>query len=34
MGVFPPNQPTPDDALPLPELERALAELLTTPERN
>ena len=33
IGVFPPNQPTPDDALSLPDLERALTELLT-PERN
>lgn len=33
IGVFPPNQPAPEDALPLPEVERVLTELLA-PERN
>jgi hypothetical protein len=33
LGVFPPNQPTPAGALPLAEVERALAELLVV-ERN
>ena len=33
LGVFPPNQPTPAGALPLAEVERALAELLLV-ERN
>jgi hypothetical protein len=33
IGVFPPNQPTPEDALPLEEIESVVAELLT-PERN
>ncbi|HEY7313504.1 MAG TPA: hypothetical protein VH643_29405 [Gemmataceae bacterium] len=33
LGVFPPNQPTPADALPLVEVERVLMELQTT-ERN
>jgi hypothetical protein len=33
LGVFPPNQPTPVDALPLAEVERVLMELQTT-ERN
>ena len=33
VGVFPPSQPAPENALPLEEVERVLAELLT-PERN
>jgi hypothetical protein len=33
IGVFPPNQPAPSGALPLAEVERALAELLLV-ERN
>jgi hypothetical protein len=33
IGVFPPNQPTPANVLPLEEIERALAELLAS-ERN
>jgi hypothetical protein len=33
LGVFPPNQPPPASALPLPEVDRALTELLA-PERN
>jgi hypothetical protein len=33
VGVFPPTQPPPLNALPLPEVERVLAELLTS-ERN
>jgi len=33
LGVFPPNQPTPANALPLSEIERVLLELQTT-ERN
>jgi hypothetical protein len=33
IGVFPPNQPAPEEALPLEHVERILAELLT-PERN
>jgi hypothetical protein len=33
VGVFPPNQPTPPDALPLAEVERVVTELLI-PERN
>jgi hypothetical protein len=33
LGVFPPNQPTPRNVLPLAEVERVVTELLT-PERN
>jgi hypothetical protein len=33
IGLFPPNQPTPADGLPLSEIERAITELLI-PERN
>lgn len=33
IGVFPPNQPTPTDAVPLSEVERVLTALLA-PERN
>lgn len=33
IGVFPPNQPAPADALPLSEIERAITDLLV-PERN